>query len=255
MNRMGCHIISIIFLIPIMAHTGKAGTPRAMMDSARSAYDAGNYSEALEHYRKLAKQYHSPSLYYNMGNAALRAGELGKAVRYYRIAEKRAPWDPDIQNNLRIASEKTRDDFEGELKESGILSAIENFVVERPLGKWWDLAFIASLLSGAMLVLIAFRKARSHGPEWIVFFLFLFLSGIFFSADLWRAKILENEKGAVILKPSVKIRSEPSQEASTAFVLHEGTTVELRDRKDGWTEIRTPDDQVGWIRNENAGTF
>lgn len=254
MSKKVLHIFFFLFFIAPLS-TEAATAPEAWAESAEAAYDSGNYKAALEHYQKIATDLHSPSLYYNIGNAALRAGELGTAILYYRKAEKRAPWDSDLGHNLSIALERTRDDFNTKRGKNGILSGIKNFVVESPFGEWWTLAFASSILSGAIVLSIALRRKNSQNTEWGIMILFLLLSGSFFGADRWRKSILETNKGAVICSPSVKVKNEPTDQAKTAFILHEGTTVNIREQEKKWTEIRTPDDQVGWIPNAKAAAF
>ena len=45
----------------------------------------------------------------NLGNAWLKAGQIGRAVRAYRQAEALAPRDPDIRANLQIARNQAGD--------------------------------------------------------------------------------------------------------------------------------------------------
>ncbi|MFV0398385.1 MAG: SH3 domain-containing protein, partial [Bacteroidales bacterium] len=52
---------------------------------------------------------------------------------------------------------------------------------------------------------------------------------------------------AVIFAPSVAIKSTPDQNGTDLFILHEGTTVEIKSKLGSWTEIELADGNVGWI--------
>ena len=45
----------------------------------------------------------SPTLWFNLGNARFKAGEIGHAVAAYRRAEALSPRDPDVRFNLQFA--------------------------------------------------------------------------------------------------------------------------------------------------------
>ncbi len=224
------------------------------LDRARKAYDREEYEKALELYQKVEEDHRSPSLYYNMGNAALRTEALGKAILYYQKARKRAPWDPDIQNNLELALDRTRDEFDRE-PVRGIGGAFKDLLVAAPIGGWWVLSMICSCLCGLSFFLIASYPVGKRLGAWTIMILFLFLTGLFFAADRIKHRILEQKNSAVIMTPSARVKSSPKMGTSTAFVLHEGTCVELRKKNGEWSEIRTPDQQVGWVRSDRIALY
>ena len=45
----------------------------------------------------------SAALYFNLGNALFKSGQIGRAIVNYRLAGQLAPRDPDIRANLRFA--------------------------------------------------------------------------------------------------------------------------------------------------------
>ena len=61
-----------------------------------------------------------------------------------------------------------------------------------------------------------------------------------------------NRNTAIIMSPSVTVKSTPSDSGNDLFVIHEGTRIEITDNslKD-WCEIRIVDGKVGWIRKKN----
>src|SRR6266699_3853607 len=73
-------------------------------DQANRLYEEGKFTEAAAAYEKMLRQGQaSPALYFNLGNAFFKAGQVGRAVLNYRLAERLAPRDPDVRANLKFA--------------------------------------------------------------------------------------------------------------------------------------------------------
>src|ERR1051325_4488967 len=88
--------LAIIFL----ASTALAADISSEFDSANKLYGQGKFSEAASAYEKLARSGSvSPAVYFNLGNAFFKSGEIGRAIAAYRQAEKIAPRDPDVRAN------------------------------------------------------------------------------------------------------------------------------------------------------------
>jgi len=82
---------------------------------ANQAYKTERYPEALAGYGKLLDAgYRSGHMYYNLGNAHLRQGELGRAILAYERARILMPRDADLLFNLRYASDQRQDEVHEE---------------------------------------------------------------------------------------------------------------------------------------------
>ena len=72
--------------------------------AAENAYANGLYQNSIDLYQQLiAEPFNQPELYFNLGNAAYKKGDLALAIKSYRRAQYLAPTDPDIRANLRYA--------------------------------------------------------------------------------------------------------------------------------------------------------
>jgi len=81
----------------------------AMMAS-NELYDAGRYAESAQVYEQIVDQgYQDSALYYNLGNAYYKQGDLGRAILNYVRAERLAPRDADVRANLELARAQTID--------------------------------------------------------------------------------------------------------------------------------------------------
>ena len=59
---------------------------------------------------------------------------------------------------------------------------------------------------------------------------------------------LVNRNEAIVMNPSVTVRSTPSESGTSLFILHEGRKVSIKDNSmKEWKEIRLEDGKVGWV--------
>ena len=64
------------------------------------------------------------------------------------------------------------------------------------------------------------------------------------------AKLVHRES-AIIMEPSVTVRSTPSANGTELFILHEGKKVKIKDDSmKAWKEIELEDGNIGWLPAE-----
>ena len=72
-----------------------------LMAKANERYERGGYAEATQQYEALIDRgYSDAALYFNLGNAYLESGDLGRAILNYLRARRLSPRDTDIRDNL-----------------------------------------------------------------------------------------------------------------------------------------------------------
>lgn len=222
--------------------------PEALWAAANAAYNAGEWDKALTNYNIIAeKELESAPLYYNMANAYFKKGDIAHAILYYNRALRLAPADEDIRHNLEYAEQSTRDIIE-EIPEF-FLTTWMRTVRNTMSGNAWTVLslvmLVVALASMLMYLLAQPLRARKAG------FYAMAICGVLFIATSAFAISSRNEmvkgKGAVIMSSSVSIKSSPDRAATELFVLHEGTTVVVGEKIEGWVEIRIADGRKGWI--------
>lgn len=63
---------------------------------------------------------------------------------------------------------------------------------------------------------------------------------------------LTNRDKAIVLTPSITVRSTPSENGTSLFILHEGHKVVIKDNSmRDWKEISIENDKVGWVPAES----
>ena len=69
-------------------------------DAANAAYAEGRYEQAATIYQTLIDEQPDATLYYNLGNAHFKQGELAQAILNYERALRLQPNHKDAQYNL-----------------------------------------------------------------------------------------------------------------------------------------------------------
>ena len=215
---------------------------------ADKEYKQGNYQQAINYYQELLRHGVSAELYYNLGNAYYRTENITQAILAYERASLLSPGDEDIRFNLQLARSKTIDKVtpESEMFFVTWYKAAVNFT---NVDCWAKISIFAVVL--ALLLMLAYLFAPQVGVRKVGFFGSIIFLIIFAGATLfaWQQKrILESHTGAIIIAPSVNVKKTPVLNGTDAFVLHEGTRVDITDSSmKGWRGIRVADGREGWV--------
>ncbi len=219
-----------------------------LWSKASEAYINEDYTTAIELYNAISSQgLLSSRLYYNMGNAYYKSGQIGKAILYYKKAHKLSPADEDIHYNLEIAQAQTKDNIE-EVPEF-FLKQWSHRIASLMDSTWWTILSIVALILALASVLVFLLSQDIKARKWsfstaLLSLVVAAVSLIYASAQ--RTYMLEHNE-AVIMSSSVSIKSSPDKSATDLFLLHEGTTVHVTERLDNWCNITIADGKKGWI--------
>lgn len=218
---------------------------KAMADSA---YTAEEYNKAISLYEELLQQGNAAEVYYNLGNAYYKAGNIAKALVNYERALRMAPNNNDYQANLAIVQAKIVDKYEAK-PELFFITWAKGIVNLFSSNQWAILAmFMFTLTLGGLGVLIVSRNGKLRRIGLIIAFIGIILTPInMYSAYYQKSKYL-NRDAAIVIEPSVIVRSTPSESGTSLFVLHEGKRVVIKDNSmSSWKEIEIENGEVGWI--------
>ena len=83
-----------ITILLISGFLGANAQPLNLFKEANNYYAANEFDKAVKNYESIINQgYESAQLYFNLGNACYKNGELTKAILYYERAKLLAPND------------------------------------------------------------------------------------------------------------------------------------------------------------------
>ena len=226
--------------------------PSAFFIRANGLYGDGRYAEAAAAYEQiLAGGVESGAVQFNLGNAYLKAGDVGRAVLAYERARRLIAADPDLMANLGFAREAARDVSEPSLVQRIVFPLAERTTTGRlalaAAIAWW-IVWLA--LAGATLAPAAAGIARGVALA----------SGLAFvvtaSSGLYRWWTLERQTTAVVVaKKDVTVRSEPSPTATALFVATPGTVVQIERTREGAALVTSRDGRRGWLEAASLATL
>lgn len=213
---------------------------------ANAAYAEGRYAEAATLYQAMIDEQPDATLYYNLGNARFKQGELAQAILNYERALRLQPNNKDAKYNLAFAQSKITDNIvEQDFFLSTWARAVRNSLKEHT---WLILSICLFILALAGLLLFLLgreawlRKTAFH-VAWLAL-LFSLIAGLN-AASLHKRDTLRDE--AIITQGIVNGKSSPDRSGTDLFTLHEGTKVTIRETLGEWCNIRVGNYE-GWVR-------
>jgi tetratricopeptide (TPR) repeat protein len=215
-------------------------------DDANKLFDQGKYPEAVSAFETLARSGQvSAAVFFNLGNALYKSGQIGRAIAAYRTAHQIAPRDPDVNANLQFARNQAQ------------LPTLLPSRWQRWLGKLtlneWTLASAAALWAWLLLMAVGQLRTdlkpvlravtRSAGVATVAFCALL--------GAAWQSRSIER---AVVVTRNAAVRQGPLGDSQTLFTLHDGAEVRILDRKNEWMQVQVGPRQVGWTRADELST-
>ena len=215
-------------------------------DQANKLYEQGKFTEAAAAYEQMLKSGRvSPALYFNLGNASFKAGQIGRAVLNYRLAERLAPRDPDIRANLRFARNSVG---AGATPGSGWW---RRWTSRLTLDEW------TLLTSGALWLWLGLLTLRRWRPA-----LRKSLSGHTATAGVGTALLalclaLETynrfaAQSVIVAVGEAAVRYGPWSESQNNFTVRDGMELSLLDSKGEWVQVSDAGKRIGWLRREQV---
>lgn len=244
-------IVTIALLLAPALHAASASQMQKTAAAADESYRKGNYPSAVEQYNEvIANGFSSADLYYNLGNAYYRLDRFADAILCYERALRLNPSHSDAKQNLALANSKTQDRIA--TLPQFFLAAWYNTLVTRITPHAWRiivLLFLA-LLAASFVI---FRLAHQLTLRKAAFI------AIIASATLMLLSIIlllistarfNSRDAAIVMQPSVAVKSSPESQSVDKLILHEGTRVVISEDLSGWHKITLADGTTGWLTSD-----
>ena len=260
-------LILCIFLLVVAAPV-KAKLPREevykLYNQANDAFRQANatkdsdqaetlYVKAILSFEKILEEGHikNAKLYYNLANAYLLTGRLGKAVLNYRKAAKIDDSDENIRKNLAFARSKRVDKIAVKT-EKRILQTLVFWHYDLSLKTKFILTCISfGIICVCITAVIWFGKNSAITISVVICAILMFC---FLASVVLEYKTQKSQVGGVITAREVIAHQGDGENYPPSFKepLHEGTEFDLLENRPGWLHIKLSDDSEGWIPSNAA---
>ncbi len=218
---------------------------------ANGLYKKADYQGAATLYEDIATRFGvSPELYFNIGNAYYKSGEVGRSILNYERALRLSPNYDDAKANLELAQTKVVDNIV-QVPPFFIKRWIDSLIKLLNVDQWYVVSivvFIITLLSFLYFIFgsnLIIRRFAFYGA--FVLLIVTIVTGTF---GLIRHNELDNHNEAIIMTGTVVVKSSPDKSGTDLFQLHEGTKVSIKSSLEEWTEIVVGNGNIGWLESK-----
>ena len=238
---------SIVFLL-LLSCVVFAQEASHQFEQANQLYRNGEYEKASQLYQQVIKNgFESAELYYNLGNAYFKMGNIPASILNYERAKKISPDDEDINYNLRLANLRVVDKIEP-IPRLFFLNWWLSFVNLYSSSSWSTIGIILLWLSAITGIMIFVVRGITLQRSLFLFTLVLVALTVLAFIGAYKQNEIENsDEIAIVFTQTVSVKSAPDSQSTDLFVLHEGVRVEFLDAVGDWRKIRLADGKIGWL--------
>jgi hypothetical protein len=254
------HFTLLFFLYGPLAHAAPPqDEARAQLLEGLAEFDEAQRIQqeqpdvARRLFRSAAQRLHSVAasgvdngrLQYDIGNAHLQAGDIGRAILHYRRAERLIPNDPLLKDNLSLARSKRltaiAPDSDSELLRSALFVHYQTTVTQRLLA-----AVVFYFACWLLLMIWNVRPRRSLMVIAAVSMLLALTLSISVGVSGWQDR---QQPAGVVLASDVPVYKGPGPSYQRLFEqpLQPGVEFQLLEQRGEWWNIELADGKTGWL--------
>lgn len=237
--------ISAAIVMLVVACANAAAQDADAFGKANEEYNAGRFREAIELYETALKSGQTTAaLFYNLGNAHFRAGDLGRAILNYERALALEPQHPEANANLRLARDKARAlDLQANWWDRLTARASAKHYAIAAAASFWIAAF-----SLTALLLARRRSAKLIGTFVLALLVLAATVGALYALETGK----KGRAVAVVVAPNIQARLATADSAGTVLVLPPGTKIKILSTRGDWSYASLPNNLRGWIPAQSA---
>lgn len=237
----------LILLLAVVASV-QAQDADALFESGKEHYKADAFQEAIADWKAiLDKGQHSKAVYFNLGNAYYKLGEVAPSIYYYEKALQLDPTDKEVKNNL-VFAQNLRIDVIEPLPKTVFTRFYDSTIGSMDSNLWAWLS--VGLLMAGVLSFLGYYFSATTVRKRILFVGSLVLFGLMlfsFTAAYLSASDEKNERSAIVFSDTMDVREAPKNSGTVAFQLHAGTKLEIIDQDGDWLRIKLSNGKDGWV--------
>ncbi len=218
-------------------------------EQANNFFENKEYDNAIELYESiLSERIESAALYYNLGNAYFKKGDLGQAVLNYQRAKRLNPTDEDLIHNIEFTKQFTQVQMEG-VQLNPINTFMESIVGSYQLNV---LAWISSLIFIIFCLLLILRLGLGVRNSILristTVFLIVFVTFSGLTTFKYRNDYLTRR--AVIIAKESSVLNGPVANSDVEFRGAPGLIVEILNESGDYYNVLFENKRRGWIQKD-----
>jgi tetratricopeptide (TPR) repeat protein len=233
-------LISVLLLV--LTFTVSAADISASFDSANKLYGQGKFSEAAAAYETMIHSGAvSPAVYFNLGNAYFKSGQLGRAIAALRQAESLTPRDPDVRADLQFIRARVQGPT---ISPAGW----QRWFATLTVNEWAMLTAAALWVWLALAIVTQFRPALKQSLRALLWCggIATFVCGGCLSTA-WSS---DSTKTAIVTAKDAVVHNGPLDEAPGGATVHDGAELPVLDTKNDWLQVQVDNQRIGWLKRE-----
>lgn len=224
----------------------------SLFSQANTYYAEGNYAEAAAQYEQIIASTSDEMssdyavVYFNLGNAYFKQGELAQSILAYERALRLQPSLKDAKHNLQFAQSRIVDNIEDthSFFLSNWLKAVRNALSERT---WVMLSISLFLLTLVGFFFFAFSHTIWLRKTAFYTSLLALLISVCACANAGSLHQRDTERAeAIITQGIVNVKASPDRSGTELFTIHEGTKVKITETIGEWCCIEVGNN-IGWM--------
>lgn len=212
-------------------------------DSANRLYEQGRFADAAATYEKLIQTGKvAPALYFNLGNAFFKSGQIGRAVAAYRQAEQLTPRDPDVRANLSFAQKQVQ----GPTLQMRFWQRAFSTLTEN---EWSAILAFALWLTFGLLIARQIKPSLAGSLRawiWFASATTLALGACLLLAITYNP----TRQTAIVIASETTVRNGPFDESPASFTAHNGAELRVLDNKNDWLQVTDGSRRIGWVKRD-----
>jgi hypothetical protein len=246
-SRAGSNLLCLAMGFFLMAASLVAAERPTLFEEANRLYEQGKYAEAVSQYESIVKGgRRSAGVFFNLGNAYFKQGNLGHALLNYLRAEALAPRDPDIQANLRF----TRDRVTNSVSiQHGITRRMLNYFTPNELARITGLIFWIWAALYCVIRIQPSLRTTLRTPQLIAGILLVLFVSVFVAAAGTKQSVV------IVTSRQATVHLGPLPESQPAFTAPDGTELRFLEARPDWLQVSDRTGRTGWLRSKDAAIF
>jgi tetratricopeptide (TPR) repeat protein len=241
--------ISFLILLLFALNLSAGADNETFWKEANDLFDRAQYQDAADRYQMLLERgLNNSQVYYNLGTASFKAGELGKAIWSFRRALRLDPGFRQAKANLEYARAFNTDQVAS--NRSGFLFDIWDYLSSLLSANWYLALLMIGWWVGAAIVV--YKIVTFDSPSWLYYLLIAPAIVVIFSTASAARRINDDNlaRWGVLSQESADIREGPGNEFNRIEVGHEGLEFRIIGTRENSYLIELGNGLIGWVEKE-----